>query len=248
MRRLTHENLLPALERFSVLTSRLRGLSRSQGTSTLGLATRELDNILDTVNCLHLLSHSILITAGIELRQFLAFSSWMRQEIEIQGMDPTSMTSEEGTEKDTMLDYAQILEYIEGPLLQSRLVELFGVQASPSNREEWEMADVESLIYDSYKRDLNALQALAPSEKKLPGLDKLITRLEDQCKVVFDRIAETQKRKVRFGEPVLFGTGTVKCAAMRMLVDVSVDSWCRYSLLTFGHRWMRHQLKLALPT
>jgi anaphase-promoting complex subunit 4 len=60
IRRLTHENLLPALERSQVLISRLVGLSKFHKLSdVLGLDTPKLKGIVETLDCLQLLAHRI---------------------------------------------------------------------------------------------------------------------------------------------------------------------------------------------
>lgn len=221
IRRLVHENLLPALERFSVLVSRLRGLSKFQETNIiLGLSTQGLDNILDTTNCLQLLAHHILLSTGSELRQFLAFSTWLRQEIEIQSRDSVSASIHESNEKDPSIDHASTLEYIQGAMLKSRLNEYFNGQLQSNKKSQWDLAAQGRSLFELYKQKLNDLSANVPVEKQLPGLDALIAHLDTQCKVVFARIAETQRRNVRFGSVVSLGNGIPACMDMRMLVEV----------------------------
>ena len=209
------------MTRFSVLVSRLRGLSRFQESITnLGLVTKELDQVFDTMNCLQLLSHFILIAADKELRQFSAFSVWLKQEIEAQGTSPSS--TDDSTEHDITLDYAQILEYVRGAMLQSELVELFGIQSDSDKRPSWDPIGDDVLIYETFKKDVKVLEQDAVPDKKFPGLDALISRLDKQCKEVFDKIAEAQKRKVRFGQPVLLGKEALLCIDMRMIVEVLI--------------------------
>ena len=163
-----------------------------------------------------------MIAADSELRQFSAFSAWIKQEIEAQGAHMSSM-SEESPERGLMLDYAKILQYIQGAMLQSQLIELFAIQPETDTRPVWDPIDGDVLIYESYKKDVKAyIQGTLP-EKKFLGLDGLITRLDEQCKVAFNKIAEAQKRKVRFGQPLSLGRGEVVCADMRMLVEGDKD-------------------------
>ena len=196
----------------------------------LGLRTEELDDIFDTVNCLQLLAHNILISAVTELHQFAAFSAWMRQEIEIQGMDPTSQSAEETAEKDNMLDYASILEYIQGGMLRSRQVELLNLQPENDTRPQWDISKAGRSIYEAYKTDLKSLSTGALLERRLPGLAELVTRLESQCNLVFERIAETQKRKVRFGDLVRLEIDPPICYDMKMLMEVSMVGLVHLSL------------------
>lgn len=221
VRRLAHENLLPALERFSVLVSRLRGLAKFQEANTaLGLSTQELENILDTINCLQLLAHHILISAGSELRQFQAFSTWLRQEIETQSTHPALTSIHEANDKDLNVDYASTLEYIQDAMLQSRLNEYFNNHFQSDTKPQWDLAAQGRSLYELCKRELKGLSTDDPGEKQLPGLDALIAHLDVQCNLVFARISETQRRNVRFGSLVPLGNGIPACMDMRMLVEV----------------------------
>lgn len=223
IRRIVHENLLPALERFTVLVSRLRGLSKFQESSTiLGLSTQGLDDILDTTNCLQLLAHYILLSTGSELRQFLAFSTWLRQEIETQSRDTVSASTHEPNEKDVNIDHASTLEYIQGAMSKSRLNEYFNAQVQSNKKSQWDLAAQGRSLFELYKRELNDLSANVPVEKQLPGLDALIAHLDARCKIVFARIAETQRRNVRFGSVISLGNGIPACMDMRMLVEVGL--------------------------
>jgi anaphase-promoting complex subunit 4 len=85
------------------------------------------------------MAHYILVSAGLELQQFTAFSMWLRHEIDIQAADPTSASAEEAAEKDTMIDHAKVLNYVQGAMTKSRLVEFF---QQPSDIEERPQLDL----------------------------------------------------------------------------------------------------------
>ena len=220
IRRLVHENLLPALERFCVLVSRLRGLSKFQEPNTrLGLSTHELENILDTTNSLQLLGHHILISASSEFRQFLAFSAWLRKEIEIQSIDNSS-SMDESNEKEHEIDYASTLGYIQGAMMHSRLNKYFNAEVPADKKSQWDLAAKGRSLYNLYKHQLKDGCEDDSVEKNLPGLDTLIAHLDIQCTSVFAGIAETQRRNVRFGSLVSLGKGIPACMDMRMLAEV----------------------------
>ncbi|MCJ1284818.1 hypothetical protein MMC26_004155 [Xylographa opegraphella] len=227
--RLVHENLLPALLRFSVLVSRLRGLSRFQESITeLGLGTEQLDHMLDTVNCLQLLAHSILIAVGSERRQFSAFSVWLKQEIETQGTT-VSPPSEDSLEQDPILDHALILEYIQGALLQSRLSEFFGIRPDSDKRLDWIDVEENVSIYESFKKEIKLCNQGRRTERKLAGLDTLIARLGKQSTTLFHNISEAQMRKVRFGELIALGTGNLHNVDMRMIFEGDLSTKDEYT-------------------
>ena len=230
LNRFTFQNLLPALDRFGVLISRLRGLSRFQeSTSSYGLDTVELDHVLDTLSCLQLLGHSILIKGGAEAREFAAFSKWMRLEIEMQAVEPGSQSAEDTASKYAALDYAAIFQYIQGALLDSGLYELLNVSSSADERPMWETPPETSTMYEIYKKALRSNRD-SRAEKRLPGLSALVSRLERQCKMVFCRIAETQKRKVRFGSPILLSKRGLTSFDSRVVTNGEADRWdlCTY--------------------
>ena len=212
---------MPALERFSVLVSRLRGLSRYQNSgTTLGLSTQELDDVLDNVSCLQLLAHNIQTLAGIELSQFSAFSTWLRQEIETQASETSLASVEEAAEKDSMLDYALVLEYIQGPMLQSRFLELLNLQPEKDDRPAWILDAQGRSIYPLYKNEIKVLVEGKLVRKKLPGLDELVQRLGIQCGTIFNRIAKTQRENVKLGTPISLGIGKSTLMDMRVLHEV----------------------------
>ena len=218
MRRLAHENLLPALEKLNVLVSRLRGLSRFQlSNANLGLSTLEFDNVLDTVNCLQLMAHQILITSGSELRQFLAFSAWLRDAIDTQASDASVA---ESAEKDIDVDYAGTLDYIQGAMTQSQLFSFFNLEPRAEEKTPWDLAAEGRSLFELYRQGLQDANTRDSSTRKLPTLNALMKHLDTQCNAIFIRIAEMQRRSVRFGAPVYLQQGVPSCADMTMFPEV----------------------------
>lgn len=221
VRRLTHEHLLPSLERCVVLVSRLRGLSRHQISNvTLGLSTQSLDKVIDTVNCLQLLAHHVLIASGAELRQFLAFSAWLRHEIDTQTMDASTP---DNNDDDTDVDYVSTLEYIQGAMTQSRLQLFFGLQETAEKIPQWDLDADGTSLFDLYKRELKCQSVESLAVKRLAGLDTLISHLHTLCNGIFSSIAETQRRNVRFGSPISLGSGVPTCMDAKMAVEVNTQ-------------------------
>jgi len=220
VRRLAHEHLLPALERFTVLVSRLRGLSKFQASNiNLGLSTQGLDDVLDTVNCLQLLAHHVMIASGNELRQFQAFSVWLRHAIDTQGTD----TSTADNEKDVNIDYTNTLEFIEGAMMKSRLSMFFDTQGTANDRPQWDLNAEGRSLFDLYSRELKNQSVNSPSAKELPHLDALIMHLDAQCNNVFRIIADTQRRIVRFGSPVFLRAGIPQCMDSHIVIEVRLE-------------------------
>ena len=219
VRRLTHENLLPALDRLSVLISRLRGLSRFQSSDySLGLSTLELDNMLDSVNCLQLLAHQLLKCAVSELHQFAAFSTWLRHEIEKQAADPTSASAQEIAEKDMSFDHSSILEYIQGAMQHTQMLAYTANEGDGGRPGELEVEG--GLLFELYKKQMNNQSNGPRSQRRLPGIAGLIKHFEKQSGTFFGHISETQRRNVQIGVPTSLGVGDPTCADARMVDEV----------------------------
>lgn len=211
---MTHECLLPALERCEVVLSRLIGISKFHKLNhILGLETRDLQEAVETLDCLHLLSHSIMTKTSRELHQFMEFSRWLRHEIDIQTAEPMSQTLEELLEKSDLIDHATTLDYIEGALTKSSLRHYISSTTGTTPKSEDSrkgIADREKLsFYEAFKNTLAAEEnglskdnnsnnhnKTETSRPDLPRLNDLIARLESQCNRVFDQIALTQRRSI----------------------------------------------------
>ena len=227
VQRLIHEHLLPALERFTVLVSRLRGVSRFQvSNATLGLSTQDLNNVLDTVGCLQLLAHHLLITTNAELHQFHAFSSWLHYEIDAQSSD-TNIS--DGPEKDPNIDHMRTLEYIQGAMTHSRLKSFLRPKAEDNLSTQWDLNAEGRSLFDLYKREINQKSRKDPS-KQLPGLDALLGHLDSLCSIVFNQIGETQRRNVRFAPPISLGSGVTNRRDLRMIIEEpeKIEEVCLY--------------------
>ena len=209
VRRLIHECLLPALERSEMLLSRLIGLSKFHKLSAvLGLETPDLKAIVETLDCLHLLSHHIIIHANEELSQFTAFSKWLRHEIDMMTAEPMSQTLEELMENTDFIDHAQTLKYVRGALTQSRLRDYiqqlptmgFGNPPTAAS-DKWAPTGQDRSFYDTFRKLLeqrNKAQAGDGDAENVehPKLNDLTSRLGLQFEKVSGQIALTQRRGI----------------------------------------------------
>ncbi|KAI9373101.1 anaphase-promoting complex, cyclosome, subunit 4-domain-containing protein [Aspergillus egyptiacus] len=207
VRRLTHECLLPALERCEVLLSRLIGLSKFQKLSeVLGLETSDLNGIVETLDCLHLLAHRIIIATNEELTQFHTFSRWLRHQIDMLSAEPMSQTLEELMEKTDLVEYPQTLKYIRGALTKSALrnfiqqLPMMGfARPAATSDDKWAPTGEDNRsFYDTFTKLLEQQsQASADAEPiEMPKMNDLTKRLGLQFDKVFDQIALTQRRGI----------------------------------------------------
>ncbi|OOF95512.1 hypothetical protein ASPCADRAFT_397201 [Aspergillus carbonarius ITEM 5010] len=210
VRRLTHECLLPALERCEVLLSRLIGLSKFYKLSeVLGLETSDLTAIVETLDCLHLLAHRILINANEELAQFNSFSRWLRHEIDMQTAEPMSQTLEELMEKTDMVEYPHTLKYIRGALTKSKLrnfiqqLPMMGMpRPPPTASDKWAPTGHDRSFYDTFRKLLEQSDGPEANPVELPKMNDLTKRLGLQFERVFGQIALTQRRGILHRSPL----------------------------------------------
>lgn len=215
IRRLTHECLLPALERSQVLLSRLVGLSKFHKLSdVLGLDTPKLNAIVETLDCLHLLAHQVLNHTNEELNQFQAFSRWLHHEILILNSEPLSQTWEELLEKRELYDVPVTVKYITGALRKSALrnyirqLPMLGMpQPQQPSTDKWLPGGHDRSFYEAFKTLLR-LQSKTQTEGgdgttvDAPKLNDLTRRLGIQFEKVFSEIALTQRRGILHRSPI----------------------------------------------
>ncbi|KAJ5901657.1 Anaphase-promoting complex subunit 4 [Penicillium taxi] len=215
IRRLTHESLIPALERSQILLSRLVGLSKFQKLSdVLGLDTPKLNAIVETLDCLHLLAHKILIHSNEELHQFAAFSRWLRHEILILNSDPLGQTMEELVGKRDLYEIPTTVKYITGALRKSELrnyirqLPMLGAPVSQAPAtDKWLPDGHDQSFYDQVKLLFAQKRKLLnhggdTSTVDSPKLNDLTKRLEIQFEKVYAEIAETQRRGILHRSPL----------------------------------------------
>ncbi|KAJ5359271.1 uncharacterized protein N7496_011684 [Penicillium cataractarum] len=230
IRRLTHESLLPALQRSQVLLSRLVGLSKFHKLNdVLGLDTSKLNAIVETLDCLHLLAHRILNHASEELDQFAAFSRWLRHEILILGSEPLSQTWDELLEKRDLFDVPPTVKYITGALRKSvlhnfiRQLPMIGVPQMPTPvTDKWLPDGHDRSFYDTFKALLNQQKQVQAeggdgTSVDAPKLNDLTRRLGIQFEKVFAEIALTQRRGILHRSPI-----TLHKDCDRNVIDIKI--------------------------
>ena len=120
---LAHENLLPALEKCTVLASRLRGLSLLRASIPVfhEVSKTCLSRILHDLDIIRVITHRIVTYASEESKSFAVFSTWLSYQIAMLRAEPGSAACQEAADKSANIDHAKLLSYIQGPMLRSRL-------------------------------------------------------------------------------------------------------------------------------
>ncbi|KAJ8116671.1 hypothetical protein OPT61_g1956 [Boeremia exigua] len=119
---LVHENLIPALDRTATVISRLRGLAVYHDTDWIfSSPATEFTSLLETLKCMRLVAHTVLVYVTDEKRQFAAFSKWLRFVIDFETTEPGSESRAEMEKRDSGVDINLVLEYVRFGLQQSSL-------------------------------------------------------------------------------------------------------------------------------
>ncbi|KAF2104344.1 hypothetical protein NA57DRAFT_70554 [Rhizodiscina lignyota] len=196
----THENLLPAIDRCIILISNLRGLAAyHQDTGLFDVPPQRFTAALNAFHCLRILSHHFLICATRERRQFGAFSKWLRHEIDRQTSESTAAPTDETTEQELGFDYGQILSYIRGPLSSSQAKPF--VDAAPEAAES-EFDD--GVSPEDISKQLALFSLGRPFAAKSLSLRANFGFLGRMCKALFDGIVKWQLSRSAFDIALLF--------------------------------------------
>ncbi|CAG8955064.1 hypothetical protein HYFRA_00007078 [Hymenoscyphus fraxineus] len=205
-RRLVHENMLPALERCSVILSRFSGIAKFQSSNdTLGFSSHQISLIVDTVACLHLVSAKILLQVVDELELFGAFSSWLRHEIDKLASDSSVAAKDDDLEKEASIEHSKVLLYLQNCMTSSPLEVYLGDNTSDEYKNGWQQVEENLPIYEILDKQLRKQESGLPYLKALPRVELLCNYLNKQAKVVFSQIANAEKRNVIFGTPQQVG-------------------------------------------
>lgn len=198
LRSLVHENFLPALERIAIILSRLLGIARfHDSTDEIGFTSVQITKVMDIVSCLMLVGNKVLLLVMEELELFHCFSTWLRYEIDRLA---SSTISEELTEKEATMEHGKILTYIQQYLPASPLRLYVGkVSQEDSTRESKAAEDVPSLL-EVLDKHIKKQEDGKPQAAVVPQVEFLGGLLMDKADIVFEGIAQAEKRSVRFGQ------------------------------------------------
>jgi anaphase-promoting complex subunit 4 len=199
LRSLVHENFFPALERISIILSRLLGIARfHESKAEIGFTSAQIMKLMDIVSCLMLVGNKILLFVMEELDLFHAFSIWLRHEIDRLA---SSSAIEELTEKEATMEHGKILAYIQQYMPASPLQHYLSKVAADDAERDRKLADSGSSLLDLLGKQIKKQEAGQPETGSYPKVEFLCEYLDIQAARVLGGIAEAEKRSVRFGQP-----------------------------------------------
>jgi anaphase-promoting complex subunit 4 len=177
--KILHTNLLPVLERSTVVATNLRGLARYYlNTRHFNVPPDAFTSILSTLSSLQLLVHETVQILGTEQRQFRAFSKWLRHQIDLAAADPDSLSAKDMAERETPhLDLPNTLAYLEGGLTKSRLKAIVfstpSIDSSPYPTTEDLVTCIHATRNNSKEPDIETLLSLHLWSSHLNAVCKL---------------------------------------------------------------------------
>lgn len=200
LRSLVHENFLPALERCSIILSRLRGLAQFYDSKEeIGFSVTNITKAMDIIGCLSLVGHKMLLLVMDELDHFTTFSTWLRAQIDHFA---SSSDNDAMTEKEATMDNGKVITYIDRYLTDSPLRVFFDEIPAEDYASEWDHIQDGSGLLDLLEDQLAKYEMDAESMRALPRLEFLVDYVTDWSSRIFEDIAEAKKRSVRFGEVI----------------------------------------------
>lgn len=179
-------NLLPALERCSVVATNLRGLARFyEGSNKFDVSPSVFTNILEALGCLQLLAHEATLILGQEKRQFEEFAKWLRHQVDLAAADPESVSAREMAEREApKMDYDKILPYIAGALTKTRMEAIVHASANGAENKHVTSDDVIKAIHAA-RHDLE-------NKSELLSLHVLSANVNKVCKAAQAQILRWQ--------------------------------------------------------
>lgn len=190
--------MLPAMERATLILSRLSGIARfHEEDDQIGFTNAEITRLVDNLAALTLVYHRVLLIVIEELEMFRMFSSWLRITLDRVS---TSNPSDEIMEKEALLDPAKILRYIGKYLVRSPMATF--LDTADNWEDEQHDLNGSANVLDKVDEQLKLNDEGKPFKRAIPQVGHLFNLLVDRAGDVFKNIAEAEKRSVRFGQAV----------------------------------------------
>lgn len=219
---IVHENLLPAIDRCSIIISRLRGLAEFHRDREWIFSTPgDFTDLLESLKNLRLLAHTVLLYGAEEKRNFAHFSKWLRFCIDFEATELESQSRVEMEARDPGVDVMLVLEYIQFGLMKSSL--------APYLRPADEQC--EKVGYVDTKRAVEVLKDGGGYREDAVCLDNVLSSLREGVKGVLGQVGKWQEGNIRMDAGVVLDNagGEDGVRDMRMVVEVRPPFPCLHN-------------------
>ncbi|KAF2678059.1 hypothetical protein K458DRAFT_377414 [Lentithecium fluviatile CBS 122367] len=234
---LLHENFLPALDRCSIIISRLRGLAtyyEDQDWIFSG-PIADFTALLDLLKNLRLLGHITLLYAADEKKRFASFSKWLRYVIDFEATEPVSQSRAEMEARDPGVDISIVLEYIQFGMTRSDL--------GPFLRAKKDVGGGEAAVgYEDTRKAIEVLREGGPVREEALCLEMVLGLFGEGVHDGLKQVSQWQENNISMDCGLILEEGDVGDAVdMRMVyepssaptpADPNADSISTYIALT----------------
>lgn len=212
---IVHENLIPAIDRCSIIISRLRGLAEFHQDRDwiFTCALSDFSNTLDVLKCMRLLAHTVLLYAAEEKRQFNQFSKWLRFVIDFEATEPESQSRQEMETRDSGTDVMQVLEYIQFGLTNSELKPYLKPAEGKGKSES----------YEDTKKAVEVLKEGGGYKEDAVCLENVLGYFKESVTGLLRQVSLWQEGNIRMDGGIVLEDATTDDAVvdMRMVFEVS---------------------------
>ncbi|KAF1837407.1 hypothetical protein BDW02DRAFT_543989 [Decorospora gaudefroyi] len=220
---LVHENLIPALDRCSLVLSRLRGLSAMHDQDWIFSGPQsDFSALLDALRKMRLLAHTALLYAAEEKRQFGCFSRWLRFMIDYQATELESQSRLEMENRDPGVDVGLVLQYIECGLTKSDLIPFFRLEGQLGGVGE----RGEVVSYDETRRAVEVGREGGGYREDALCLERVLGQLGEGVRALLRQVSGWQESNILMGGGVVLEESSAAdemgiVGDMRMVVEPS---------------------------
>lgn len=196
---LVHENLIPALDRCSIVISRLRGLAQFHDRDWIfSSPLSDFTGLLEILKNLRHLAHTVLLYATEEKRQFHAFSRWLRFCIDFEATEPESQSRGEMETRDPGVEISQVLEYIKHGLMKSDLTSFLRPAAQLGMK-----AGREAASYEDTKKAIELLKDGANFKEEALCLEHVFNHLNHGVTGLLRQVSGWQANNIEMNSGIV---------------------------------------------
>ncbi|KAH8731637.1 anaphase-promoting complex, cyclosome, subunit 4-domain-containing protein [Phaeosphaeriaceae sp. PMI808] len=224
---LVHENLIPALDHCTIVLSRLRGLAHFHDRDWIFSAPlSDFATLLDVLRNMRYLAHTVLLYAGEEKRQFLAFSKWLRFVIDFEATEPESQSRGEMEGRDAGVDMGLVLDYVRFGMVESG-VEPFLRGAGEEGGAGAGGKSKSSSSFEDTKKAVEVLRDGGVFKPEAVCLEVVLGHLKDGVTGLLRQVSAWQESNIQMNKGVVLeeSTGDADTVVdMRMVFEPSTST------------------------
>ncbi|RMZ73090.1 anaphase-promoting complex component cut20 apc4 [Pyrenophora seminiperda CCB06] len=220
---LLHENLIPALDRCSILISRLRGLAHFHDRDWIFSGPlSDFTALLQTLKKMRLVAHTAMLYASEEKRQFHSFSKWLRFTIDFEATEPDSQSRAEMEQRDAGVDISQVLAYIQFGLTKSDVAPFLQPEAQLDAKAKAR----EEASYEDTKKAIELVKEGATFREEALCLEHVAGHLSTGVTGLLKQVSRWQEDNIRMDSGIVLEQGEkgeYEVLDMRMVFEPSSE-------------------------